>query len=125
MDGLDDLDQALATLVGALDGASLQACTDAAAQPVLQEALQRVPRRSGETAAHITTSGHHGAHSATTAIEVADSGPGGGVHKAVFLEYGTVNMPAEPYMRPAFEIRKNEALQVLEQQLQGKLKEFQ
>lgn len=34
-----------------------------------------------------------------------------------FLEYGTSKMPAQPFMRPAFEARKEEALKVIGEKL--------
>lgn len=123
MDGLEDLDRAFAGLQQALSGAQLQACTDAAAQPILQDAQQRVPRRTGETAHHLVARGSHSATSATTAIEVLDSWQGGEIHKAVFVEYGTENMPAEPFMRPAFETRQQVAVQTFEQAVTALLKD--
>lgn len=37
----------------------------------------------------------------------------GGYPQAVFQEFGTVNMRASPYMRPAFETKKYQALEII------------
>lgn len=124
MDGLEDLDQALAGVVAALSGEQLQACTQAAAQPILRDAEQRIPRRTGETAQHLVTRSQHTERSATTSIEVLESAAGGQEHQAVFLEYGTEHMAPRPFMRPAFEVGREPAVQTFEQKLQENLKAF-
>lgn len=51
-----------------------------------------------------------------TALDEAEVGPidvGPAAEYAAFVEYGTVNMPAYPYMAPAYESGKDEAAKVL------------
>lgn len=125
MDSLAELDQALRQLVQQLDGAALQAITEPAARLILAEAEQRVSRRTGETLTNLEVVSRHTATSATSTVQVANSGPGGTDRQAIFLEYGTVHMPAQPFMRPAFEAAKTTALQALENGLQDQLSKFQ
>lgn len=109
-DGLDALDDALHQLQQALSGAALQHCTDAAAAPILSEARARAPVRHGDVRNNLGTVSQHTETSATTTVQVAQSGPGGVAHEAIFLEYGTSSMPAQPFMRQAFESAKAGAI---------------
>ena len=120
----DDLDAALAGLSQALAGAAMQHCTDAAAGVILARAQVLAPVDSGSMREHLGIVSHHTQHSATSGVQVADSAPGGSEHAAIFLEYGTVNMPARPFMRPAFESTKAQALAAFEAALQANLKPF-
>ena len=120
----DDLDTRLAQLGHALDGAALQRGTDAAGDIFLQQARALVHVASGQTRDHLNMVSHHTDHSATSAVQVVNSAKGGEEHSAVFLEYGTQHMQARPFMRPAFETKKNEALHAFEQVLQAQLKAF-
>jgi HK97 gp10 family phage protein len=119
---MDDLNAALARLQVSLSGEALQRCTEAAAAPILREAERLAPvgaTRAVEDGLEAVST--HTATSATTAVQVAGSGPGGEAHEAVFLEYGTSRMPAEPFMRPAFESAKDEAVRAFENALSAQL----
>lgn len=121
MQGLDHLDAAIAGVLASISGEALARATDAAAQPILQQALQRVPVRTGNTREHLQVVTHHDQHSATSTVEVANSQPGGEAHDAVFLEYGTSHMPAEPFMRPAFVAGQAAAVEAFVNSLQSDL----
>lgn len=45
----------------------------------------------------------------------------GGYPQAVMQEFGTINMVASPYMRPAFEAKKHEALEIIREELGKRL----
>lgn len=118
----DDLDDAIAGLSKALQGASLQACTQAAANVFLNQAKSLIPVDSGVMRDHLEVISHHSQNSAASAVQVANSAKGGAQHAAIFLEYGTQHMQAHPFMRPAFESKKTEAAQAFERALQNTLK---
>ncbi len=122
---VDALDAALAAVSSALTGSGLQACTDAAAVPILKAVKERAPDRTGNLLNHIDTISTHAGSTATTSVQVDGSGPGGSAREAIFLEYGTSKMAAKPFMRPAFESSKQQALAKFEEQLSHQLKDFQ
>ena len=117
-----DLDAALASLAQALSGPALQQGTDAAAAVILAKAKTLVPVDSGAMRDHLEIVSRHSLHSATSAVQVADSAPGGTEHAAIFLEYGTLHMQARPFMRPAFESSQHQAAAAFERVLQANLK---
>jgi len=121
MNDTQALDDALAGLLQALQGDVLQQCTQAAAAPLLQQAQQRVPVASGLVRNHLAAVSHHSANSASTAVQVLDSGPGGAAHAAIFVEYGTAHMPAQPFMRTAFAAAHDQALAAFTAALQARL----
>jgi HK97 gp10 family phage protein len=45
----------------------------------------------------------------------------GGYPQAIMQEFGTINMVASPYMRPAFEAKKYEALEIIREELGKRL----
>lgn len=45
----------------------------------------------------------------------------GGYPQAVFQEFGTINMRASPYMRPSFETKKYQALEIIRSSLAKRL----
>lgn len=120
--GIDALQGQLAALAASLSGEHLQACTEAAAQPILREAMARVPVDTGAMRGHLETQSQRSRGHASTTVQVAKSGPDGEEHAAVFLEYGTHHMPARPFMRPAFEAAKEEALQAFTTTLKSQIK---
>ena len=122
-DGFEQLDAALAAFGFALSGAQLQACTQAAAAPILAQAQQRVHVRRGDVLNRLGTVSHHSATSATTAVQVADSGPGGAAHEAIFLEYGTSKSAAMPFMRPALVAAQDAAIPAFTAAFQTNLKD--
>ena len=108
------LDAALDAVLGSLSGEKLQALTEAAAQPILSDAIARAPVLRGDVHDALGLLSLHSSTSASTVIQVADSGPVGTAHEAVFLEYGTSRMRAKPFLRPAFENNKAEAVAIFE-----------
>ena len=121
--GLDALQQVLAGMQRALSADSLRSCTTAAVQPILREAQQRAPVRTGEVrdALQVVTPGSGRRNTASSLVEVARSGPGGTTREAIFAEYGTEKQPARPFMRPAFESMKDQAVQTFARELAQKI----
>lgn len=71
------------------------------------------PRDSPYTSEHIVT--------VRRGKKGSKSGKRGAPH-AWFVEHGTVNMPAEPYMRPAFDKGKGAAAEAITKTIQRRLK---
>lgn len=115
--GLDELAASLAALQRALSPALLQADALAAVQPMLADAQATIPSRTGKTKHLLHAVARASSHGATATVEVANSGPGRPGHDAIFLEYGTANMAAQPFLRPAFYRRETEALRIVTQRL--------
>lgn len=111
--GGQELKAKLKLMSASLSAEELQRAVFPAAELIRAEASKRAPRRTGALADHIIT-------------EIADKGPGKitfaiGPDKdrfyGVFVEFGTVKMSAQPFLFPAFESKKAEALQLLRQNL--------
>lgn len=120
-DGLDSLDGALADLIAGLSGERLQAATDAAAAVLEAEVKSRAPNRTGNLQHHVAVRGSHSSSTAKSTVEVLDSAIGGAAQEAVFVEYGTSRMAAEPFMRPAFEAKKAAAADAFAATLKSQL----
>lgn len=120
-DGVAEMAVALQGLRRALGGDVLQRCTAAAAQPILAEAQARAPVRTGQVRNSLQIASNFTPNSASSAVEVAHSGPDGASHEAVFSEYGTSRQPARPFMRPAFEAAKDQAVQAFTTELLNQL----
>jgi HK97 gp10 family phage protein len=117
--GLPALQQILQGMQRALGTESLRACTAAAAQPILFEAQQRAPVRTGavRAALQVVTPNSPRRNSSSSVVQVANSGPGGATHEAIFSEYGTEKQAARPFLRPAFETQKQAAVEAFAAQL--------
>lgn len=118
----DELDAALASVAAELSGAALESLVRNAVQPMADKAVELAPVRSGKLVAAIGVNSRHSARTATASIEVAGSGPGGTVREAIFTEYGTSRMAAEPFMRPAFEMTQGEVQARIATDLASRLK---
>lgn len=72
--------------------------------------VKKIPKsQSRLTSEHIVTVRGRGKVSKKTGVRQT-SAP-----HASLVEFGTVNMPAEPFLRPAFDQRKTEAVQVMKE----------
>lgn len=119
INGLQNLELVLQGMQRGLSGVSLQQCTAAAAQPMLQEAKTRAPVLTGavrEALQVVTAPGRRGSQASST-VEVAHSGPGGPTREAIFAEYGTSKQAARPFMRPAFDFTQQQAVAAFAEQL--------
>ena len=117
-----ELNGLLAGVDLALSGQALQAATLPAGELVLVEAKRRAPNRTGELINHLEVQSSYTAHAATVVVQVADSAPGGSVRQAIFSEFGTVREAAKPFMRPAFEVSKRAAADLVLEQIKKQLK---
>ena len=125
MAGIDDLDAALERLGGALSGEQLEALLRRAVEPTAEHARTHVAVRTGEVREAIEVTGRHTRNTATASVEVMDSAPGGIAREAIFLEFGTSKMAAEPFLRPALAATQGDVLDNVTAGLAGALKIFE
>ncbi len=121
--GLKQLDRKLKKLSEAVRGRALAAAADAASEPILKQMDARVtsPGKFG------TGELRSDLRSVVTEIK-SDSvtvsiGPGlRTAWRAHFIEFGTVNRRAFPFMRPALNVAANESIRIFKTRLKREIK---
>lgn len=115
LEGGDELARKLAALDENLGGALLLEAAIAAAGPIEAAAAQNAPRASGELA-----------ESMDTVVETARPrkielhvGPGPKGWHGIFAELGTSKHAAQPFLRPAFDEKRDEAVDRFADTLRG------
>jgi HK97 gp10 family phage protein len=81
--------------------------------PITAEIQARMPVRTGDLSRHLQVTASKTSNGASATIEIADSEVGEAEQKAVFLEFGTSKMAAEPFFRPGFEAGKERTAQMI------------
>lgn len=123
--GLKELDEALGQLPKATGKAVLRRTAIRALAPVIAEAKRRVPVDEGDLrdSLKITTKLskrqqrlHNKAIAAGKATVQLFAGPAALPH-AHLVEFGTANMSPQPYMRPAWDTKKDEVLELVRTEL--------
>ncbi len=106
--GLDQLNAAIRALQQNMSQ-QLPSIVKHSAEALESEIRARMPVKSGqmENALEIVESSSKTKAAAT--VQVADSGPDRDEHYAIFVEYGTSKMAAEPFFRPGVEAGKSGA----------------
>lgn len=107
--GLDELDAQLAAFTALVVTRGAPAAAHAAASVILGGVEERVPERTGDVRNALEIVESQDTRRATAAVSVADSQKGGANWHAVLVELGTSRMQPHPYMRPAFEVTKEQA----------------
>lgn len=101
--GLGDMVNGLQQVDAALRTSALQQATDAAAAVLISNILPNMPNKTGQLRQALRVSRIPApAGRARATVEVANSKPGQANHEAIFVEYGTVKIPAKPFMRTGF-----------------------
>ena len=134
VDGLRALGQAMKALGNEVGTRIARSATAAAAKPVRREAVARivsspsVDTGSLRDAVIVKRAGKGETTGLTSEHLVTVRGRGKPFNKkgqkvaraphAHLVEFGTVNMPAEPFLRPAFEAKKREAVDEMSKALQ-------
>lgn len=114
VDGLSELKRKLDKLPEELRRYALNEAAKAGAQPIRDEAARLAPRASSPSHPEL---GHLADHIAVfeptkTAKGVSvRQGPAAGYYWGRYLEFGTSKMPAQPFMRPAFDANKEAAVE--------------
>lgn len=117
--GLDDLDKALTALTAQVAEGVL-AGTVAAGEEIYQEVERRA---KGTIKSNITLKTRRTkSGGAWGIIQVDQSGPDQPERHALFLEYGTSRMAAQPFMRPGFEAARQRAIDKFTESFSQKVK---
>lgn len=124
--GLDEIARDLETLSRAENNKVLRDATRAGAEVLREEVIQRAPERSGKLKKNVVVltqkSRRRGEISSGVHIRGRNMRTGNSDNSMKasdprnafywrFVELGTVNMPAHPFVRPAFDTRQEQAAQ--------------
>lgn len=139
LDGFRELEKALAEVPKATGKSVLRRVGKGALEPMAQQAVGNAPIDEGDLRASIAVSekrtprartrtarqliGGKWRSGPTTSIDIA-MGPAGGrgaLHYATFVEFGTVDTAAHPFMRPAWEAGKMRALDYVKSNLKTEI----
>jgi HK97 gp10 family phage protein len=121
----DALDAALARVAASISGEQLEQLARQALAGTAEHARGHVAVETGEVRNAIAVTGHYSATKATAAVEVLGSGPGGPAREAIFLEFGTSKMAAEPFLRPALAATQADIANTITAGLAGILKQHE
>ncbi|ELY4571741.1 HK97-gp10 family putative phage morphogenesis protein [Franconibacter daqui] len=125
--GLDEIARDLDTLSRAENNKVLRDATRAGAEVLREEVIQRAPERTGKMKKNVVilTQKARRRGEISSGVHIRGVNPRTGnsdnTMKADnprnafywrFVELGTVNMPAHPFVRPAFDTRQEQAAQV-------------
>ena len=91
-----------------------------AAEPIRKEAERRAP--VGEFAPHIAQNVVDVLPRGGRDERSVEIGPAKGFPYGRFLEFGTVKMRAQPFLRPAFDLKARTALNIVQQRLWDRLR---
>lgn len=124
LEGFKELDQALSKLPEATGRRTLRTIAKGALEPMADDAASRAPRDEGLLAFSITVSERRTRRAKTgyskrQGVQMA-MGPASGVGTlsyASFVEFGTVDTAAQPYMRPAWDAGAERTLQYVKDNL--------
>lgn len=145
IEGLRELDQALGDLTKGMAKSTLQRVLKKAADPILREAKSRVPQRDPGAPPSYWGKGERRklrrpgtadalVHSSTRltrnqARQARKAGKSFAEHYvgtrdpiSRLIEFGTADTPAQPFMRPAWEIGKGQALEIARTELGEEIK---
>lgn len=126
LEGFRELESALAQLPKATGKNVLRRVAKGALEPMARQAESYAPVREGDLRESITVSerrtrrvNRSGRFDRKTGVEMA-MGPASGegvLNYAALVEFGTVDTPAQPYMRPAWDSGQNRALEYVKDNL--------
>ena len=106
--GLDELERKLKELPKQFAKKAVRKALKAGAEPIVTEMETLAPKRTGFLSQHIGTKIKLTPKETAGTIRI---GPSSNAFYAMFLEFGTSKMSAQPFMRKAFENQKQRALQ--------------
>lgn len=120
LEGMDELLsklEAMGNKAGRIEGDALRA----AAEPVAAE-MQSLVRVSAKNDYHIQEDIEISKVKTKDGIKYIEVGPGKKTNwRAKFLEFGTKNMTAQPFMAPAFEHKKRDIQEIIKKKLREAL----
>ena len=128
VDGLRELDKALNRLPLKARGSVIRGALNKAATPIAAEARRLAPRRKEEPenrkygplrkSIRKSASTPRGRNNYTAEVKV---GPSNRAYYGRFLELGTSKMAARPFLRPAFESKSQEALDIFRREMRERI----
>lgn len=105
-EGSRELARALGRLEARAAGKTLTEAALAGAEPIREDASAKAPRRTGNLASNIVAE----VVERSRGRVVVGIGPNKDAWYGIFPELGTSRSPAHPYLRPAFDGRKGDAV---------------
>ena len=130
--GLQQLGQRFARLTEDMQTKVARSATNAAAQVVKKAAIEKAPKATGNVAKNVVVRRIRPERQDATETYVVTVRSGKGTKKQReagyadayywrFLEFGTVKMPAQPFIRPAFDQSKTQAVEAMKRVLQARI----
>lgn len=124
LSGFRELEANLANLTKATSRNVLRRVAKGALEPMADEAAQKAPENRGILSFSIAVSEHRTRRARTffrriRGVQMA-MGPASGLgatYYATAVEFGTIDTPAQPYMRPAWDTGKMDALEYVQDNL--------
>jgi len=110
LEGADELNEALRRLSDRASGELLRQAADAGAEVIRAEAERIAPRDTGVLASNIEDRAIRRQMIGRAQIDI---GPTREAWYARFVEIGTSRMQAKPFLRPAFDAKKDEAVRAV------------
>lgn len=123
MEGLEDTVASLGQLSKGIQRGVLQRVLNEAAEPTADLASRLAPERSGILAFSIAVSPtltrrqKREGKGSWVETYVGPAGGAGALNYASFVEFGTIDTPAQPFMRPAWGATHGRALVIIQQRL--------
>lgn len=129
IDGLSDLDDALGMLPKSTGKAILRRVLRKAGQPMADQAEQAAPKRTGALKISIgvgtkLTRRQARMHRKMFKNDKASAEVfvgAGGLPQAIQSEFGNAHQEAQPFMRPAWDGNKDQALEIIKTELGGEI----
>jgi len=125
--GLAALNKELKALPDDFRNKALQSATRAATKLLELEAKELAPKKTGNLAQSIVTKKvrSHSKWVGMYKVTINRRGKRARAHYAHMVENGTVKQPAQPFMRPAFQSKKEEAVRTFRNILEKKIAFYQ
>lgn len=93
-----------------------------AGQIIVEEAKNNVPVKTGKLKEGLKVSGVRKKNGNKFVLAGIQKGDNSKIFYGKFLEFGTSRQNAKPFMAPAYESKKNEAKEIIKQELRNALK---
>lgn len=120
-EGLPALEQELALLSRSEGRTVMRRSARAGARVIQKEAQRRAKKRSGKLRRNIAVANGESTNTrATAGVTVREEGKASNARNAFywrFVEFGTRNAPAAPFIRPAFDTKEDEAVEAAEAEI--------
>jgi HK97 gp10 family phage protein len=117
IEGMEALQRKLGALPEAVKNPVLREAVIEAAEPVRADAAARAPRRTGELADHMLAVPMEG-EADRAAVRI---GPNATAWYGVFQEKGTKKHAAQPFLRPALDSKRRQAVNLVRKRLRAAL----